>query len=261
MLHEGGCPATPSKSKKRAPQGELHFQKCKLPPPNPQLGALVDILTSQAAEEANRTYSRVLRNEFFGDTIPQVSPDNVSPGPISGHATTIHDPTRARTPPSRKSASSLPPASGTPSTPHKNLFSYISPRHASGQPTPSRTPHGIHGPNLNARSELYSSSPIRYDSQRILQSPRKQSRHVNRVPFKVLDAPDLVDDFYLNLVDWGSSNILGVGLANCVYMWNSQSGRVTKLCELEGDSVTSVSWIQRVRSFPSQKPPQIPIGC
>lgn len=219
----------------------------------------IKILTSQPAEEANRTYSRVLRSEFFGDTIPQVAPDTVSPDPISGHSTTIHDPTRARTPPSRKSASSLPPASGTPSTPHKNLFTYISPRHASGQPTPSRTPHGIHGPNLNVRSELYSSSPIRYDSQRILQSPRKQSRHVNRVPFKVLDAPDLIDDFYLNLVDWGSSNILGVGLANCVYMWNSQSGRVTKLCELEGDSVTSVSWIQRV-CFSSKPPTGSPRG-
>jgi len=31
-----------------------------------------------------------------------------------------------------------------------------------------------------------------------------------------------------------------------VYMWNSQSGRVTKLCDLQDDIVTSVSWIQRV---------------
>ena len=79
----------------------------------------------------------------------------------------------------------------------------------------------------------------------MLLSPRKAPRAVSKVPFKVLDAPDLADDFYLNLVDWGSSNILGVGLAHCVYMWNSASGRVTKLCELQDDSVTSVSWIQR----------------
>ena len=69
---------------------------------------------------------------------------------------------------------------------------------------------------------------------------------MNKVPYKVLDAPDLQDDFYLNLVDWGSSNVLGVGLGNSVYMWNSHSGRVTKLCELKDDTVTSVSWIQRV---------------
>lgn len=70
---------------------------------------------------------------------------------------------------------------------------------------------------------------------------------MNKVPFKVLDAPDLTDDFYLNLVDWGSSNILGVGLGSAVYMWDSINGHVTKLCQLEDDTVTSVNWIQRVR--------------
>nr|GEV68724.1 protein fizzy-related 2 [Tanacetum cinerariifolium] len=33
---------------------------------------------------------------------------------------------------------------------------------------------------------------------------------------KVLDAPALQDDFYLNLVDWSSNNVLAVGLGNCV---------------------------------------------
>lgn len=124
----------------------------------------------------------------------------------------------------------------------------MSPRHhtnISGHPTPSKTPQNRHGPNLNARSDLYSLSPVRFDSQRLLLSPRKAPRAVSKVPFKVLDAPDLADDFYLNLVDWGGSNILGVGLGSCVYMWNSTSGRVTKLCELQDDIVTSVSWIQR----------------
>jgi len=80
----------------------------------------------------------------------------------------------------------------------------------------------------------------------MLLSPQRQARAVSKVPYKVLDAPDLADDFYLNLVDWGSQNTLGVGLGSCVYMWNSSSGRVTKLCELADDSVTSVNWIQRV---------------
>ena len=124
----------------------------------------------------------------------------------------------------------------------------MSPRHhtnISGHLTPSRTPQSRHGPNLNASSDLYSLSPVRFDSQRLLLSPRKAPRAVSKVPFKVLDAPDLADDFYLNLVDWGGSNILGVGLGSCVYMWNSSSGRVTKLCDLQDDIVTSVSWIQR----------------
>lgn len=152
---------------------------------------------------------------------------------------------RSHTPPT---TASLPAPALTPSTPHKNLFSYTSPRHhsISGHPTPSRTPQSRHGPNLNANSELYSLSPVKYSSQKMLLSPRKTPRSVSKVPYKVLDAPDLADDFYLNLVDWGSTNTLGVGLGQCVYMWNSTSGRVTKLCELPDDNVTSVNWIQRV---------------
>lgn len=93
---------------------------------------------------------------------------------------------------------------------------------------------------------MYSLSPVKFSSQQMLLSPRKQPRAVSKVPYKVLDAPDLADDFYLNLVDWGSSNILGVGLNQSVYMWNSTSGKVSKLCDLPDDSVTSVNWIQRV---------------
>ncbi|KAJ5111371.1 hypothetical protein N7532_001906 [Penicillium argentinense] len=222
LLGEDGCPSTPSKSKKRAPHSELHFQK---------------------TEEANRTFSRVLRNELFGNSIPQADLTAGPSDPTMGFSNGINDTTRSHTPPSN--IVNLPPASITPSTPHKNILNYGPIRPGSGQPTPSKTPRSANAPNLNARSELYSLSPIRYDSQRILETPRKQPRYVNKVPFKVLDAPDLQDDFYLNLVDWGSSNMLGVGLANSVYMWNGQTGRVTKLCELKDDTVTSVSWIQR----------------
>ena len=79
----------------------------------------------------------------------------------------------------------------------------------------------------------------------MLLSPRKTPRAVSKVPYKVLDAPELQDDFYLNLVDWGNSDVLAVGLADCVYLWSRDSGEVKQLCKLEGDSVTSVSWIQR----------------
>jgi cell division cycle 20-like protein 1, cofactor of APC complex len=102
---------------------------------------------------------------------------------------------------------------------------------------------------MNPHSDLYSLSPIKFSSQKMLLTPRKQPRAVSKVPYKVLDAPDLADDFYLNLVDWGSQDVLGVGLGNCVYTWSALSGRVSKLCELQDDTVTSVNWIQRVSFF------------
>jgi cell division cycle 20-like protein 1 (cofactor of APC complex) len=79
----------------------------------------------------------------------------------------------------------------------------------------------------------------------MLLSPRKTPRAVSKVPYKVLDAPDLADDFYLNLVDWGSNDILAVGLGKCVYLWSRETGQVQRLCELDDETVTSVSWIQR----------------
>lgn len=99
---------------------------------------------------------------------------------------------------------------------------------------------------MDTQSEIYSLSPVKLTSQRMLLSPKKPPRTVSKVPFKVLDAPDLADDFYLNLVDWGNNNMLGVGLLSSVYMWDSVSGKVTKLCDLGDDTVTSVNWIQSV---------------
>ncbi|KAG3091508.1 Protein FIZZY-RELATED 2 [Phytophthora idaei] len=71
-------------------------------------------------------------------------------------------------------------------------------------------------------------------------------RRIARTPFKVLDAPSLQDDFYLNLVDWSATNIVAVGLSSCVYLWSACTSKVTMLCDLgPSDSVTSVSWSQR----------------
>lgn len=72
-------------------------------------------------------------------------------------------------------------------------------------------------------------------------------RKIPRGPFKVLDAPSLQDDFYLNLVDWSSQNVLAVGLGSCVYLWSACTCKVTKLVDLAptNDTVCSVAWSQR----------------
>ena len=71
-------------------------------------------------------------------------------------------------------------------------------------------------------------------------------RRINRAPFKVLDAPQLADDFYLNLVDWSAMNTLAVGLGSCVYLWSACTSKVTRLVDLGEDmAVCSVSWSQR----------------
>ena len=40
-----------------------------------------------------------------------------------------------------------------------------------------------------------------------------KKRKISKLPCKVLDAPALQDDYYLNLIDWSSQNYLAVGLS------------------------------------------------
>ncbi|KAF9585517.1 substrate-specific activator of APC-dependent proteolysis [Lunasporangiospora selenospora] len=90
--------------------------------------------------------------------------------------------------------------------------------------------------------QVYSSTPISQESRDYLMSPKKSQRKISEVPFKVLDAPGLADDYYLNLVDWSSQNVLGVGLRHCVYLWDALTGTPTQLCTLN-ERVTSINWV------------------
>ncbi|PKA59236.1 Protein FIZZY-like 2 [Apostasia shenzhenica] len=72
----------------------------------------------------------------------------------------------------------------------------------------------------------------------------KRKRYIPQSAERVLDAPDIVDDFYLNLLDWGSRNVLSIALGNTVYLWNASDGSTSELVTVEDDHgpVTSVSW-------------------
>lgn len=64
-------------------------------------------------------------------------------------------------------------------------------------------------------------------------------------PSRILDAPGLEDDFYLNLLDWCPiSNQLAVGLAEELFLWNAATGTVIPVTRLpEDDRVTAVCWL------------------
>lgn len=69
------------------------------------------------------------------------------------------------------------------------------------------------------------------------------SRKISAKPYKVIDSPELIDDFYLNLVDWSSKNDLVVAETNSVYIWCANKTQKVKLLSYEGDKyVSSVMW-------------------
>ncbi|RDA92908.1 hypothetical protein CP533_3884 [Ophiocordyceps camponoti-saundersi (nom. inval.)] len=68
-------------------------------------------------------------------------------------------------------------------------------------------------------------------------------RRIPTAPERVLDAPGLIDDYYLNLLDWSSNNQVAIGLERNVYVWSADEGRVSCLLESPEDTyVSSVKW-------------------
>ena len=57
----------------------------------------------------------------------------------------------------------------------------------------------------------------------------KKQKKIAKEPYKILDAPLLKDDFYLNLLDWSSQNYIGVGLQSSLFVWSGCSSKVKKL--------------------------------
>ncbi|KAJ6968923.1 cell division cycle 20.2, cofactor of APC complex isoform X1 [Populus alba] len=83
------------------------------------------------------------------------------------------------------------------------------------------------------------SSSLHYQAK-----PAKPRRYIPQTSERTLDAPDLVDDFYLNLLDWGSKNVLAIALENTVYLWDASNGSTSELVTVgdEDGPVTSVNW-------------------
>ena len=101
------------------------------------------------------------------------------------------------------------------------------------------------GDTVNNLKILYSSSVSSIDNK------SKASKLVNRqipsAPSRILDAPDMLDDYYLNLISWNEANVLAVALSQTVYLWNAGTGDIQELCTLEGGDdtyISSVSWVQ-----------------
>ncbi|RVW56733.1 Protease Do-like 2, chloroplastic [Vitis vinifera] len=58
---------------------------------------------------------------------------------------------------------------------------------------------------------------------------------------RILNVPDLVDDCHLNLLDWGSSNVLAIALEVTAYLWDASNGSTLEVVMLEDeiDPITS----------------------
>ncbi|KAI0804350.1 WD40 repeat-like protein [Xylaria sp. FL0064] len=111
------------------------------------------------------------------------------------------------------------------------------------------------GVNLSTRILQFKPAPpesskpidLRQQYNRPLKSASASSaqfrRRIATAPERVLDAPGLIDDYYLNLLDWSSGNQVAIGLERNVYVWSADEGSVSCLLEASPDTyVSSVKW-------------------
>ncbi|KAK8815239.1 hypothetical protein WA158_003451 [Blastocystis sp. Blastoise] len=100
-----------------------------------------------------------------------------------------------------------------------------------------------HAPEPN---EAYQSSMKKIYAQRNEQIFRmkRTTRFIPSTPERVLNAPDILDDFYINVLDWGKNNSLAIALGSSIYLWNASSGSISELTTCENGYISSVSWIK-----------------
>eukprot|EP00892_Ulva_mutabilis_P004073 jgi/Ulvmu1/2037/UM120_0033.1 len=73
----------------------------------------------------------------------------------------------------------------------------------------------------------------------------RSHRYIPPQPDRVLDAPDMLDDFYSNVLDWGANNQLMVALGSTLYLWNGDTGDVDLFQEFDDPlHMCSVKWSQ-----------------
>lgn len=115
-----------------------------------------------------------------------------------------------------------------------SMFTY---RERSKSKRPSSTSLLLHSSQF-----LDSKSPVRPDSKQLLLSPSKNIRKIDKIPYRVLDAPSLADDFYYDLVDWSSKDMVAVALNKSIFLTNNNTGDVIHLCDTT-DEFTSLNWV------------------
>ncbi|KAK9246621.1 WD40-repeat-containing domain protein [Lipomyces tetrasporus] len=60
---------------------------------------------------------------------------------------------------------------------------------------------------------------------------------------RILDAPGIRDDYYLNLLDWSRNNQVAIGLDRDLYVWNAESGTVSNLLRTDSDTyIAGIKW-------------------
>lgn len=91
------------------------------------------------------------------------------------------------------------------------------------------TPYGV-------RDDILASTSLSVG----FRSARIESREIDTSPFKILDAPGMLDDYYLNLLDWSLQDVVTIGLNDSAYAYHAKTKKVAELFVLEDGYISCV---------------------
>lgn len=75
--------------------------------------------------------------------------------------------------------------------------------------------------------------------QNLSRDRKSHTRMIATSPERILDAPELIDDFYLNLLDWSCKNMIAIALGSSVYLWNASNGETAEFLSLKDENYVS----------------------
>ena len=92
--------------------------------------------------------------------------------------------------------------------------------------------------NISDFIELNKKRNVTLDN--ILTFDRKyNNRRIQKTPIRILDAPNLIDDFYLNILDWGKENIIAVSLYDEIYLWDDNNYQTSLLMAYKNKNINN----------------------
>ncbi|KAL7615301.1 hypothetical protein Lser_V15G09145 [Lactuca serriola] len=99
-------------------------------------------------------------------------------------------------------------------------------------------------PKSSRKSIRYIDEIRRSDEENFNNNTSNQQRKLPKKESRILDAPDLRDDFYMNIMDWGKNNILAIALGRRLYLWNAANEGLHHIFKPNAlnDHPSSVSW-------------------
>ncbi|ONI24926.1 hypothetical protein PRUPE_2G269500 [Prunus persica] len=77
-----------------------------------------------------------------------------------------------------------------------------------------------------------------------------QPRRLPKGEARILDAPNIRNDFYMSTMDWGKNNVIAIALGKDLFLWNAENREVHKLLQVDdlNDFPSSVAWSQDAKT-------------